>query len=391
MNTLTEIADFIRANLLDFANTDWAQVQFHQLNFAIRAALLMLAALLFFKVVWPRLRRKKEDSAFEHSGYGFTPKYKSGILFKTFALIPWLFLLPAIFEFFVTVADPYLTLTDTVEFAETRENVYLRDVSTSFGWRYKNSNQSRAEIAQDFLLKLVASRQDKKDRSAYIVFSTLPHLIADFTTDADSLLFSIANGPIVMTHPDTPGIHPGKFMIKNFVVDPAEGSTNLYLGLFATNKLFDEKGSRKINEAIKKNPAKRYRSVTIITDGASEEDPEKQFQELQKRKIVPYLVYIDPDKELEQKLHGADTEKLKLSQELLNQVKRYGGDYFIATDRFALDKVADKLNRLQAIQTDVKKKTVEKRIYQRTLTFSFLLFGLAIISRLVLAMFHRVV
>lgn len=364
----------------DLFSLDWSLVQFKEEYFASRAAIVVVAALLL-KFLW-RWQVKKEASYLEHSGYLIEARNKPGLGYKILSLVSAFFLGGGIFFVFLAMADPFTIQSSYTKIEQSREIAYLRDTSISMGWRYKNSSQPRAEIVQDFVLKLIASRQDKKDRSFYAIFAFSPYLIADFTTDQQSLLFSVAVGPLVTADPSTPQAWPGKFIIKDFDKIPFEGGTRLAEGLQAVIKIFDEKGDKKRGAT---------RSVVIITDGASETNPELQLKELQKKNIVPYLIFIDPDREAEVKIHGENSPSLKNADKLLKQVKRYGGESFLATDQAALEKIRQKFDQLYGLNAEVKASTSENHIYRLPLTWAIFLLTLGLTARLIFWKFHRVV
>mgnify|MGYP001602609706 FL=1 len=133
------------------------------------------------------------------------------------------------------------------------------------------------------------------------------------------------------------------------------------------------------------------RSVIIITDGAADTNPEKQFIELRKLGIIPYLVFIDPAREVEKKMYGENSSHAKLPDELLVMVRRYGGEYFLAGDIKAIDKISDTLDRLQSVRISVKVSANEKEIYHIPLEISFACFILAGGMRFALGRFWRIV
>lgn len=392
MNWLDRFTELALSNLRAFLETDWALVEFKQEYFAVRAAVVLLAA-LFIKILWPYFpgRIRKEESSLEHSGYPVTAKDKPGLLSIVLGSIPLGLAISAVIFLLVAIADPYTTSSRQTQFTEAREIGYLKDTSVSMGWRFKNSKRARGEIVQDFLLQLVADRKDKKDRAAYMIFASNPWLIADFTNDNDSLLFSIYNGPVVTADPSAPQLFPDIFLLKEFTKIPFGGGTNLFLGLEAMVKLFETRGDKKISEATARNPSIKRRSVVIITDGASEEDPEPQFKELKKRAVVPYLIFIDPDQDVEKKLWGEDSPRTKLPEQLLRQVRAYGGDYWLATDQYALAKIKQRLDALHGSITRAEDHVTENHIYRLPLMVSLILFALAILARLILWFVNRTV
>ncbi len=246
---------------------------------------------------------------------------------------------------------------------------------------------------RDFILKLIADRKDKNDRTALVIYATHPYRVADFTTDVKSFLFGVDNSPLVIADPDTPKIELYKdiFIVKDFMSEPVGGESDLFLGLEAVSKFFDEKGNPKIAKEVKDNPSIKRRSVIIATDGASSRDPEPQFKELQKRGIIPYLVFIDPDKDVERKIHGDNSPEVKLPERLFRQVRLYGGEAFIAANHSSLDQIRQRLDRLHSDIIEVKSYTAEQHIYRLPLTASLMLYILAIIARLLLWKLHLVV
>lgn len=385
MNFLSQLRELIEMNLTGLFNVDWPVVQFKQQDFAVWAAILLGAALLL-KILW----RRRDRSYHEHSGYFFEKQNKPGFWHKILVVVPILFAVLASGLLLLAIADPYVLLSHQSKSMQSREIVYLEDASASMGFKFKNQRIMRAEIVRDFISELIAERRDKNDRAAFIVYATNPYRVADFTTDTMSFLFSVDNGPLVIADPDTPTIemYRGIFIADDFMAEPFGGESDLFLGLGATIKLFDEKGDHKITEEAKNNPAIKRRSVIIATDGASSRDPESQFQELKKRGIVPYLVFIDPDKESEKKIHGEDSPQAKLPEQLLKQVRQYGGEYFIATNRSSLDQIRQRLDRLHVAVVEVKSYTAEEHIYRLPLVASLLLYAIAILGRLVLWRFH---
>jgi len=76
---------------------------------------------------------------------------------------------------------------------------------------------------------------------------------------------------------------------------------------------------------------------------------------------------------------------------LLKQVKRYGGESFLATDQAALDKIRQKLDQLYGLTAGVKTYSTEKHIYRLPLTLAICLLALGLSARLLFWKFHRIV
>ncbi len=378
MNSFYELWELIKANITALLSTDSSVVQFKHSNFAVEAAMILIAAFLL-KIFWPN----KNKSSYVHSGHRFENQDKPGFWDKAIALSPVMFAFLGSGFLLLAIADPYVLYSQEFKTAQSREMVYLEDASVSMGFGFGGQHISRAEIVRDFISRLIAERREKNDKSAFVIYATNPYRIADFTTDTNSLLFSVENGPLVIADPRTPSIelYKGIFIVKDFMKENFGGESDLFLGLEAVNKLFDEKGDPDITKEIKNNPTIKRRSVIIATDGASSRDPEPQFKELAKRGIVPFLVYIDPDKNAERNIHGDDSPEIKLPETLLRQVKLYGGEYFIAANRPSLNQIRQRLDRLHAAIGKSKSYTAENHIYRLPLVASLLLYSLAIMAR----------
>ena len=191
--------------------------------------------------------------------------------------------------------------------------------------------------------------------------------------------------------PSVPRNSPGKFILKEFDELPLEGGTDLYLGLAAAVKIFEDRGSKEVAAAAKRTPGLKRRSVIIISDGASQSNPELQLKILQEKGIVPYLIFLDPDREEEIRINRGDDSRIRNAEALLQQVRRYGGEAFLATDKNALDEIIQRLDRLYAAIAGVKSYTTEYRIYRVPLVGSLVLYFLALTTRLLLWRFHRLV
>lgn len=382
LDKIRTIIESIWLNFVDLANTDWSLVNFGKDYFVTRAALLILAAFLL-KLLWPFLRDRREKSFYEQPGYCFQKEDRPGIIFRLFSFLPIAMAVGAAFWLMVAIADPYITQSRQREFKQTKELIIARDASVSSGFRFKNSPQTRAEIINEFLLRLVARQEKKNLRIAYMVFASSPFVIADFTTDMKSLAFSIHNGPQVIADPDTPKLYPKEFLTKDFTPEPFGGDSELHLGLYRAIKLLEERGDPKITLELKENPSVKRRSILIITDGAAAKDPEEQFKEIKKHNIVPYLVFIDPAHEVEKRVHGPNSPQAQLPEKLLRQVKKYGGEYFMITDRSTIEKVSERLDYLHALNTGVEFYTIDKHIYRMPLMVSIAFFLIAFAARVI--------
>lgn len=390
MNFFSDLQVLFIQAVTDSLNLDWSQVIYRRGSFVFKAAAFVAVAFFIALLV---KRRKGEPSFYSHSGLVFAKQHKPGVFTRLTRGLAWTFLLASVFFLGVTIADPAIQVVDVVEQTESREIVYLSDISASNGFRMRSTNVSRAEIKKEFTEKLILKRRAKNDRAAYVVFGTHSEIWSAFTTSFESLTFSISRAPVLLAPPEAPRMWPGMFILKQgqFTESSTGGSTNLHLGLQSVIYLFDRKGSKEVSEEMARNPRADMRSVVIITDGAAEVDPEPQFVELRKRRIVPYLVFIDPDREVEKLLYGPNSPKALLPDQLLIMVRRYGGQYFLAHDRQSVDNISDKLDELQSIKQTRSVNVEDEEVYYIPLALAFFFGAAALLTRLVFMRLWRTV
>ena len=194
--------------------------------------------------------------------------------------------------------------------------------------------------------------------------------------------------PIALAPATSELMWPGDFIMKKgqFVESPDSNSTNLHFGLESAIYLFDRQGSLEITEGLKNNPNSKMRSVVIITDGAASVDPEPQFKELRKRKIIPYLIFVDPERTIEKKLYGENSPQVQLTSRLYVLVRLYGGQYFLARDRQSVDHISEMLDKLQSVKQIKKTNIKEREVYFIPLAIAFL-FAVAAMAVRVLSLF----
>ena len=80
----------------------------------------------------------------------------------------------------------------------------------------------------------------------------------------------------------------------------------------------------------------------------------------------------------------------KLPDQLLAMVRRYGGEYFLASNRESIEKISDTLDKLQSIRRSVKVSADEKEVYYVPLEIAFLCFVLTGFLRFILYRFWRI-
>ncbi|GEM_PF-3319225 len=387
MNWLKMASD----TLNNFLSVDWEAVHFRQEVFAWEAG-FFIAGLCFIKIFWGLFKKNRSsfNYVYHHSGLLFRKENRPGLFYKTIRYSAVLLFLAGTMLLLVSLADPYFVMSQESRQIQIREIIYISDASASMGFPFKNARRTRAEVKQEALFKTIAKRKEKHDRTAYIVFSTEASIWSGFTSSFDGIVFTISQAPVIYAPANAKEAWPGDFIAKEFT--PKESSaTNLHIALQEAMYLFDKKGSPDITKTMKENPSLRMRSVVILTDGAADQDPEPQFIELRKRHIVPYLIFIDPDQEVEAKMYGKDSIKIKLSRELMATVRRYGGQAFMANADDSPEKISKVLDKLHSIKYDVKNKAVESDIYYIPLALSCFCYILAILIRIITPTMWRVI
>ena len=382
----------------DALNLDWSELSYKRSSLVIKAA-AFIAAVFFTTLVvrWWRSASARKGGRRTSSHYltslAIGKSHESGVVFKTVRGFTWCLALVSLCFLGIALADPVVFVTNTTELIESREVVYIKDVSASNGFHLPNSNVTRGELAMETLEKLILKRKDKKDRAAYIVFGTNSEIWSGFTMSFESLMFSVSMSPIALAPSGALKLWPGMFVLKEgqYTVSETGGSTNLHLGLESAIYLFDQKGSSNVTEKMKQNPDAQMRSVVIITDGAAEVDPEPQFKELRKRRITPHLIFVDPDRTIEKLLHGENSIKAQLPDQLLMMVRRYGGQYFFARDQKSVDRISEALDKLQSIKQVKRTDVKEKEVYFIPLAISFLFAVAAIAARVLSLLMWRTV
>ena len=375
---IMDVWPLILQSVNDAWNLNWDGLVYRREPQVIRAV-VFLAAVFFTTMAvrwWRFARNKRRSNSHYHTGLVIKKKqYGPGIRYKLVRGFTWTLAFVSLCFLGIALADPAVITIETTEQIESREIIYVYDVSASNGFHLPNSKIARGELARETLNKLILKRKEKMDRAAYIVFATQSEIWSGFTTDHESLMFSISMSPIAIAPTGAETIMwPGMFILKKgkYVEHGNAGGTNLHLGLESAIYLFDRKGSPKITEELNRNPNAKMRSIVIITDGAADVDPEPQFRELQKRRVIPYLIFVDPTREIEKNIYGEKDPKAQLPDRLLAMVRRSGGQYFMARDRQSIDYISEQLDKLQSVKQTKTVFTREDEVYFIPLSISFL-------------------
>ena len=253
----------------------------------------------------------------------------------------------------VAMADPYLTATEEVAGdMESRVRIDLVDTSGSMAWEFPDTNKSKAEVARDAHLEFLDMRRDKNDRVSLWLFSTYPYMVDDFVMDDELYYFQVWDAPYVMTQRLDKAMVVPRDKVR---IIPAEGDTNIVRPLQDIVKHFDR------DEAAVGRGLNQNRAVLIITDAAVDEFPDAEFAELNKRNIVPYIIYINTsDARTASFLHPSVPQ-------LVSQIQEYGGDYFDVTDEDSLTKAYQAIDEREAVRVELRHRALKVPIYSRFL------------------------
>jgi hypothetical protein len=106
----------------------------------------------------------------------------------------------------------------------------------------------------------------------------------------------------------------------------------------------------------------------IITDGAVNEFPEEAFLELNRRSIVPYIVYINSN----------PVKTAQPEPPLIQRIREYGGDYFDVGDHDSVTRAYQAIDERETVRTEVKHRALRLPIYPRFLLMAMTLLVIAI-------------
>ena len=253
----------------------------------------------------------------------------------------------------VAAADPFLTATEEVSgYVESRVRVDLVDTSGSMAWEFTDTGKSKAEVARDAHLRFLDMREGKNDRVSLWLFSTYPYMVDDFVVDDELYYFQVWDAPYVMTQ------RLDKAMVvphDKVRIIPAEGDTNIIRPLESIIKSFDQ------DEAAMGGNENVNRAVLIITDAAVDEFPDQQFQELNRRNITPYIIYINTSDIRTTMIGRSSTPRL------IEMIREYGGDYFDVKDQDSLARAYEAIDEREAVRVELKHRALKVPIYSRFL------------------------
>ena len=348
--TWSELAAFLDSGVRELVDTDFTQIRYGDVGMATGLAIGVGVALALTVV---RLAARRKRHVRQHSGHVIVPGHQKPLWIRLAHSAPKLLLALALALLIASAADPFLTATEEVSgYVESRVRIDLVDTSGSMAWEFPDTNKSKAEVARDAHLEFLDMRRDKNDRVSLWLFSTYPYMVDDFVMDDELYYFQVWDAPYVMTQRLDKAMVVPEDKVR---IIPAEGDTNIVRPLQDIVKHFDR------DEASVGLSSNQNRAVLIITDAAVDEFPDAEFAELNKRNIVPYIIYINTsDARTASFLHPSVPQ-------LVSQIQEYGGDYFDVTDEDSLSKAYQAIDEREAVRVELRHRALKVPIYSRFL------------------------
>ena len=357
----SELLAFLNGGFQELLETDFQQIRYGDVGVAAGLGLFVagVLALTLVRLVAARKRHTRQ-----HSGHVVDPSHRKRLWIRGLHTAPKFLLAAALMLLIFSVADPFLTATEEVSgYVESRVRIDLVDTSGSMAWEFPETNKSKAEVARDAHLAFLEMRREKNDRVSLWLFSTYPYMVDDFVMDDELYYFQVWDAPYVMTQRLDKAMVVPRDKVR---IIPAEGDTNIVRPLQDIVAYFDR------DEATLGRGANQNRAVLIITDAAVDEFPDAEFAELNRRNIVPYLIYINTsDARSASFLHPTVPQ-------LVAQIQEYGGDYFDVTDEDSLLRAYEAIDEREAVRMELKHRALKVPIYPRflLLAMGFLVVGI---------------
>ena len=359
----TEFGDFLRARVRELADTDLDQVRYGDVGLAFLLAAVVAAALA---LTVSRIAFRRRSHSRHHSGHRIDRRLRRGPVARALYHLPKLPLILAVAALLAAVSDPFLTATEEVMGdVESRVRIDLVDTSLSMAWEFPDTGKSRAEVAREAHLEFLEMRREKNDRVSLWLFSSYPYMVDDFILDDEMYYFQVVEAPYVTVRLLAPQFRTTRAQIHvppdKVRIIPTEGNTNLVRALQSIVRHFDS------DEASAGAAANQHRAVLIITDADVDEVPTAELDALNRRNIVPYMIYINIRETASGVAEASETPPL------VETIRTFGGDYFDVTDQDSLSRAYAAIDELEAVRFELTHRAVKTPIYPRFLLVSLAL------------------
>ena len=367
----TPFSDFLRTRAQELLGTDLNQIRYTDIGMTywLSIAVTLIAVVTLVRLwLTPRHHR-------EHSGHVIDRRFQRGSWGRAFYNLPKLLLGLALAVLLVAMADPYLTATEEVAGdMQSRVRIDLVDTSLSMAWEFPGTGKSRAQVAREAHLEFLEMRRDKNDRVSLWLFSSFPYMVDDFVIDDELYYFQVWDAPyaivrILAAQSGTPSDRMFVTEDKVRIID-REGNTNIIRALQSVVKHFDR------DVASVAGGANPNRAVLIVTDADVDEIPEAEFVELNKRNIVPYMIFInaaDPRATSARTRASTVGAPVGNTQGLIEMIRAFGGDYFDVTDGDGLARAYEAIDDAETVRVELSHRAIKVPIYSRFLLVSMAL------------------
>lgn len=339
----------IKEKIGNFSNLQFGEIQYSSPGLSLFLGLILLALVTAHIL----LRRFKRDKVHQKSsGYAIRGYYLRGFFAGFLGLLSVVLFAFAVSGMLLALAEPFLDQTQIREYkedTESRVRVDFRDASDSMKQSFPGTSKSRAQVSVETHLEFLKMREGKNDRVSFWVFASYPHLIEDFIADDVLYYQQVEDAPwlvrgINMESSSDPQALPRE---RYGAIRGEGGGTDIVLAFQAAIKQFDE--DEKILARIGTNIRKVKRSVLVLTDAEVYAVPDNELNELQKRNIKPYVIWIKG-------WTGASPSAF------INRLRAYGGEYFDVTDVGSLKNAYESIDRLETAEIRMTKKLFSFRI-----------------------------
>ena len=357
LSSRTEFVAFLNGSIEELFATELAQVRYGDVGLAFWLTVVVGFAVL---ATVARLILKRRKHSRNHSGHVIDPRHQKRLWARAVHVLPKVLVAGALVLVLVAAADPFLTATEEVSgYVESRVRVDLVDTSGSMAWEFPDTGKSKAEVARGAHLEFLDMRRGKNDRVSLWLFSTYPYMVDDFVMDDELYYFQVWDAPYVTTQRlDKAMVVPS----DKVRIIPAEGDTNIIRPLQSIMKHFDQ------DEAVMGGATNLNRAVLIVTDAAVDEVPDAEFAALNKRNVIPYIIYINTS-DVRASISGHQS-----MPRLIEMIRKYGGDYFDVTDEDSLARAYQAIDEREAVRVERRHRAFKVPIYSR-----FLLVAMALL------------
>jgi len=382
--SFSNILFLFRSGWRDLINTDFYQLKFSEIEFAAKVGLILFLFVLL-KIVWILIGRWLGRDNYSRKDSGHLISEKKYLPARFFLALPTLALFVPLSAIIFAIGNPYFATSKTeIKHIESRTRIDLRDVSGSMSFIFNSINKVKGEIAMRSHLKFLDMRRGKNDRVAFWLFSSdLFPIQEDFVIDDDLLYLQVYDAPWELGGAEyfyRPDDGRARVPQNRYLKVDGQGGTKLSETLRAAIQTFDIDATRQKLPFTKSNG----RSVLIITDAAISDFSETkfEFQELGKRGIKPYVIFIDD-------ANGeTNSNSLANRHELLEEVGRLGGKFFPVSDERAIEKAYQEIDKLEKIKVEVTKKTLKIPTFQKFIFLAILALTVIIPIGLIFKLFY---